>query len=55
MIGRFLADRSGHTAIEYGMIALLCSIAIVTSATAMGDSVSQMFDSLLAAWSGPQS
>ena len=39
-IRRFLADTSGATAIEYGLIAALISMAIVVGVGAAGNSVS---------------
>jgi len=37
---RFLADESGATAIEYGLIAALVSVAIIISAKALGGQIS---------------
>jgi pilus assembly protein Flp/PilA len=34
----FVADESGATAIEYGLIAALLSVAAITALTAMGES-----------------
>ena len=39
----FLADESGATAIEYAMIAMLISIAIVVGATALGAALQPVF------------
>lgn len=36
-------DDSGATAIEYGLIAALISVAIVTAATAIGSNLSSSF------------
>ena len=44
MIKRFLVDETGATAIEYGLIAALVSIAAVTALTEVGTSLSAMFD-----------
>ena len=38
-----LTDESGATAIEYGLIASLVSIAAIAALTSMGSSVEQMF------------
>lgn len=38
MIGRFLRNVSGATAIEYGLIALLISAATIGGVTAVGQS-----------------
>ncbi|MDH3234899.1 MAG: Flp family type IVb pilin [Alphaproteobacteria bacterium] len=39
----FIADESGATAIEYGLIAALVSVAGIVALEAMGSSLSQMF------------
>ena len=39
VLKRFLADRSGATAIEYGLIAGLIALGIVTGVTAVGTSI----------------
>lgn len=38
-----LKDESGATAIEYGLIAALVSVAAITALTQMGSSLSTMF------------
>jgi pilus assembly protein Flp/PilA len=43
MIKRFLKDESGATAIEYGLIAALIAVAIITAATQVGTEVSNTF------------
>lgn len=40
---RFAQDESGATAIEYGLIAALIGVAIVTAASAVGDSLDKLF------------
>jgi len=40
---RFLKDKSGATAIEYGLIAALVSVAAVVALTQLGSSLNQMF------------
>ncbi len=50
MIRRFLRNEAGHTAIEYGMIAALCTIVIISSVASMGDSAAGMFQSLVDGW-----
>lgn len=40
----FLADENGVTAIEYGLIASLIGVAIVTAATSLGNKISAAFD-----------
>ena len=39
----FLHDRSGATAVEYGLIAALLGLAIIAGATLIGQSVNNMF------------
>ncbi len=46
MIARFANDESGATAIEYGLIALLISVAIITSVTLVGTKLSALFTSI---------
>ncbi len=43
VISRFVTDDSGATAIEYGLIAALVSVAAIGALTAMGQSLSTMF------------
>ena len=40
---RFLKDESGATAIEYGLIAALVSVAGIAAFSALGTSLSEMF------------
>ncbi len=44
---RFGADQSGTTAIEYAMIAMIVSVAIVSSMHTIGDSVTALFDHIV--------
>lgn len=46
IFARFLKDESGATAIEYGLIAALISVAIIGGATAVGTELSAMFKRL---------
>ena len=43
---RFLKDESGATAIEYGLIAALISVALITGATTLGNSLDNQFADL---------
>ncbi|MHA1598563.1 MAG: Flp family type IVb pilin [Alphaproteobacteria bacterium] len=52
MIQKFLNDDSGATAIEYGLIAALVSVAAIAALTAMGTSLKGMFESVSTALSG---
>ena len=40
---KFVKDESGATAIEYGLIAALVSVAAITALTAMGSSLKNIF------------
>lgn len=40
---RFLREEEGATAIEYGLIAALVSVAAITALSAMGDSLDGLF------------
>ena len=46
IIVRFVNDESGATAIEYGLIAALISVALITGATTLGNTLSNQFNSL---------
>ncbi len=43
IITKILRDESGATAIEYGLIAALVSVAAIAALTAMGTSLETMF------------
>ena len=43
-ISNFAQDESGATAIEYGLIAALIGVGIITAATSVGTEVSGTFD-----------
>jgi pilus assembly protein Flp/PilA len=43
---QFLSDESGATAIEYGLIAALVSVAAIGALSTMGDSLDTMFTSV---------
>ena len=43
---RFLKDKSGATAIEYGLIAALIAVAIITGVTALGTQTQSTFDNV---------
>jgi len=46
LISRFIRDESGATAIEYGLIAALIAVVIITGVTAVGSNLSTTFNSL---------
>jgi pilus assembly protein Flp/PilA len=45
-ITRFIKDESGATAIEYGLIAALIAVVIITAVTAVGGSLSNTFNNV---------
>ena len=46
IFARFFKDESGATAIEYGLIAALISVALITGASTLGNSLDKQFGSL---------
>ena len=46
IISRFFRDESGATAIEYGLIAALIAVVIITGVTAVGTNLSSTFSTL---------
>ncbi|PDS80783.1 Flp family type IVb pilin [Rhizobium sp. L43] len=46
LFSRFLKDESGATAIEYGLIAALISVALITGATSLGGKIGNVFTGL---------
>jgi pilus assembly protein Flp/PilA len=42
----FIKDESGATAIEYGLIAALIAVVIITGITAIGTGLSSTFDTI---------
>ncbi len=43
LIDRFLEDESGATAIEYGLIAALIAVVIITAVTSVGTGLTAQF------------
>lgn len=43
---RFIKDESGATAIEYGLIAALISVALIAGASTLGNSLSTTFNEI---------
>jgi pilus assembly protein Flp/PilA len=43
LFARFVKDESGATAIEYGLIASLISVAIISAASTLGKNVANTF------------
>lgn len=46
LFSRFMNDESGATAIEYGLIAALISVALITGATTLGTSLNKAFTTI---------
>ena len=46
MISKFIRDESGATAIEYGLIAGLISVVIITALTKLGTNISAKFNAI---------
>ncbi len=46
MFKRFLKDESGATAIEYGLIAALIAVAIITTVGLIGDNLDTTFTTI---------
>lgn len=46
MLGRFLDDERGATAIEYGLIAALISLAAILAFTSLGLNLADVFNSV---------
>jgi pilus assembly protein Flp/PilA len=46
LVARFVKDESGATAIEYGLIAALIGVGIITAATTLGGEISSTFGTI---------
>jgi pilus assembly protein Flp/PilA len=46
IVARFLKDDSGATAIEYGLIAALIAVAIITALTTVGSNLGATFNNV---------
>jgi pilus assembly protein Flp/PilA len=46
VVSRFLKDQSGATAIEYGLIAALIAVAIITALTTVGSNLGGTFNNV---------
>lgn len=51
LFARFIKDESGATAIEYGLIAALISVALITGATTLGGALNNTFQGVSEAMS----
>ena len=45
-VSRFLTDESGATAIEYGLIAALIAVVLITALTSLGTSMDAQFQTI---------
>ena len=52
LVTRFIKDESGATAIEYGLIAALISVALIAGAKAIGDGLNTKFTQVSGAVAG---
>ncbi len=46
LVSRFMTDESGATAIEYGLIAAIVSVGIITALKSVGTSLNTTFNSV---------
>lgn len=46
IFSRFLKDESGATAIEYGLIAALIAVAVITALTTLGTNLTSTFEAV---------
>ncbi|MEY3293119.1 MAG: hypothetical protein RJB12_890, partial [Pseudomonadota bacterium] len=44
-VSQFMSDESGATAIEYGLIAALIAVVIISAVTALGTTIKTKFNS----------
>lgn len=51
-ISKFVADESGATAIEYGLIAALIAVVIISAVTALGSTISDKFTEVVEGMGG---
>jgi pilus assembly protein Flp/PilA len=49
LISRFVRDESGATAIEYGLIAALIAVVVITALTTIGSNLSTKFTAVATA------
>ena len=52
LVTRFIEDESGATAIEYGLIAALISVALIAGASALGNGINNKFNDVSNALQG---
>ena len=49
---RFVKDESGATAIEYGLIAALIAVVIISAVTALGTTIKEKFNAVVTGMGG---
>ena len=54
LMNRFAKDESGATAIEYGLIAALLSVVIITTLTPIGADLDRIYNDILTALTSAQ-
>ncbi|GLS01658.1 hypothetical protein GCM10007859_16740 [Brevundimonas denitrificans] len=52
-VSKFMSDESGATAIEYGLIAALIAVVIISAVTALGSTIKTKFNASSPAWAAP--
>lgn len=51
-VSRFISDESGATAIEYGLIAALIAVVIISAVTALGTTIKTKFTAVVDGMNG---
>ena len=51
-VSKFMSDESGATAIEYGLIAALIAVVIISAVTALGATIKERFNDVVGAMGG---
>ena len=51
-VSKFMSDESGATAIEYGLIAALIAVVIISAVTALGATIKVKFNEIVTAMGG---
>ena len=51
-VSRFMQDETGATAIEYGLIAALIAVVIISAVTALGETIKVKFNEVVTGMGG---
>jgi pilus assembly protein Flp/PilA len=51
-VSKFIEDESGATAIEYGLIAALIAVVIISAVTALGTTIKDKFNAVVTGMGG---